>query len=131
VSVRRLQSVPAILRVTAGISIGKLSLYIACAGISPERTLPVVLDLGTNNKVLLEDPLYLGLRQPRMSAADTCAFVSEFVEAYHAQFPKAVLQFEDFSNDTWWVARRHVYFPVILPQLRYPCTEPALPRLQR
>jgi malate dehydrogenase (oxaloacetate-decarboxylating)(NADP+) len=103
-----------------GIPIGKLSLYIACAGISPDRTLPVVLDLGTNNKTLLEDPLYLGLKQPRLSSQETCEFVAEFVQAYHAYFKKAILQFEDFSNDTCFdilAQNRHKY-PVFNDDIR-------------
>ncbi|CED83303.1 malate dehydrogenase [Phaffia rhodozyma] len=82
-----------------GISIGKLSLYVAGAGIHPEQTLPIVLDMGTDNSRLLEDPLYLGLRQKRRSIAENEAFLDEFMEAMKAVFPDALVQFEDFSSE--------------------------------
>ncbi|KAJ3690248.1 hypothetical protein LUZ61_019412 [Rhynchospora tenuis] len=80
-----------------GIPIGKLDIYVAAAGINPQRVLPVMLDVGTNNQKLLEDKLYLGLRQPRLEGDEYLAIVDEFMEAVHARWPKAVIQFEDFQ----------------------------------
>ncbi|KAM0949459.1 putative malate dehydrogenase (decarboxylating) [Dioscorea sansibarensis] len=80
-----------------GIPIGKLDMYVAAAGINPQRILPVMLDVGTNNQKLLGDKLYLGLRQPRLEGDEYLSIVDEFMEAAHARWPKAVIQFEDFQ----------------------------------
>ncbi|MQM08507.1 hypothetical protein Taro_041370, partial [Colocasia esculenta] len=80
-----------------GIPIGKLDMYVAAAGINPQRILPVMLDVGTNNKKLLEDSLYLGLRQPRLEGDEYLSIVDEFMEAAFSRWPKAVVQFEDFQ----------------------------------
>ncbi len=81
-----------------GIPIGKLALYTACGGVPPEVTLPVMLDCGTNDSTTLNDPLYLGIRQPRPSAADLDAFVEEFVTAVEEVFPGCCIQFEDWAG---------------------------------
>jgi malate dehydrogenase (oxaloacetate-decarboxylating) len=82
-----------------GIPIGKLCLYTLCAGIPPETTLPVMLDVGTENEERLADPLYLGLRRRRVRGAEYQDFVDEFVEAVRVVFPGAVLQWEDFLKE--------------------------------
>ena len=81
-----------------GIPVGKLSRYTACAGIDPARTLPVMLDVGTENEGYLRDPLYMGVRQKRVRGKEFDAFVAEFVEGVRRVFPRALLQFEDFGN---------------------------------
>ncbi len=81
-----------------GIPIGKLALYTVCAGVAPDRCLPVTLDVGTDTESLRNDPFYLGRRAPRLSGERYDALVEEFVAATQAVFPHAVLQFEDFNN---------------------------------
>ncbi|HWX28576.1 MAG TPA: NAD-dependent malic enzyme [Steroidobacteraceae bacterium] len=81
-----------------GIPIGKLALCTACAGVPPQYCLPVVLDVGTNNHALLDDPLYLGLRQSRVRGAEYMSFVEEFVAAAQQLYPKCCIQWEDFAN---------------------------------
>ncbi|XP_076893295.1 NAD-dependent malic enzyme 59 kDa isoform, mitochondrial-like [Bidens hawaiensis] len=80
-----------------GIPIGKLDMYVAAAGINPQRVLPIMLDVGTNNEKLLEDPLYLGLRERRLEGDEYISIVDELMEALHTRWPKAVIQFEDFQ----------------------------------
>jgi malate dehydrogenase (oxaloacetate-decarboxylating)(NADP+) len=81
-----------------GIPIGKLQLYTACAGVPPDILLPMVIDFGTNNQSLLDDPLYLGIRAPRASVAERDAFVQEFVEAVQEVFPRCCIHFEDWAG---------------------------------
>src|SRR5262252_1219530 len=82
-----------------GIPVGKLSLYTACAGIAPDRTLPITLDAGTNNKELLTDPLYLGWRHERITGVRYDDFIELFVQGITARFPSALLQWEDFAKN--------------------------------
>jgi len=81
-----------------GIAIGKLSLYTACGGISPAYTLPVALDVGTNNQEALEDPMYMGMRHPRIGKDEYNAFVDQFIDAVQARWPGVMIQFEDFAQ---------------------------------
>lgn len=73
-----------------GIPVGKLSLYTACAGIKPDATLPLTLDLGTNNQALREDPLYMGSRMPKVSAEEEKEFLDELMAALTDKWPKYV-----------------------------------------
>ena len=81
-----------------GIPIGKLSLYVLIGGIDPARTLPIVLDVGTDNVELLEDPQYLGWRHRRISDDEYYAFIDDFVKAVQEQLPDVLLQWEDFAT---------------------------------
>ena len=81
-----------------GIPIGKLQLYTAAAGVPPIGLLPLYLDAGTNNEQYLQDPLYLGLRQPRPPTEELYSFVDEFVEAVQEVFPKCCIHFEDWTG---------------------------------
>jgi malate dehydrogenase (oxaloacetate-decarboxylating)(NADP+) len=82
----------------AGIPIGKLQLYTACAGVPPQYLLPMYLDAGTNNEQYLHDPLYLGMRKRRPSTDELFSFVDEFVEAVQEVFPKCCIHFEDWTG---------------------------------
>ncbi len=81
-----------------GIPVGKLALYTLCAGIHPATTLPILLDVGTNNQELLKDPLYLGWRHERVRAREYDQFIEAFVQAVMHKFPDVLLQWEDFSK---------------------------------
>ncbi|RKZ82709.1 MAG: NAD-dependent malic enzyme [Gammaproteobacteria bacterium] len=81
-----------------GIPIGKLSLYTACAGVSPAYTLPIMLDVGTNNHQLLEDPLYMGWHHKRIEQQEYDEFLDLFVTAIKKRWPEVLLQFEDFEQ---------------------------------
>ncbi|ECL8006430.1 NAD-dependent malic enzyme [Listeria innocua] len=80
------------------IAVGKLAVYTVAAGLSPDRVLPVVIDAGTNNETLLEDPRYLGNKRPRLSESDYDTFIAQFVEVMNDVFPNAILHWEDFGR---------------------------------
>ncbi len=91
-----------------GITIGKLSLYTACGGISPAYTLPITLDVGTNNQKLLDDPMYMGRRHPRIDGERYTAFVDQFIDSVHARWPNTLIQFEDFAQpNAMPILKRH------------------------
>ncbi|MDG1024859.1 MAG: NAD-dependent malic enzyme [Gammaproteobacteria bacterium] len=81
-----------------GIAIGKLSIYTSCGGISPAYTLPVAMDVGTNNQTLLNDPYYMGMRHPRIGKEEYNDFVDQFIDAAQERWPGVLIQFEDFAQ---------------------------------
>ncbi|KAK4729426.1 hypothetical protein R3W88_022414 [Solanum pinnatisectum] len=81
-----------------GIAIGKLDLYVAAAGINPQRVLPVMIDVGTDNENLLKDPLYLGLQDHRLDGEEYIEVIDEFMEAVFTRWPHVIVQFEDFQS---------------------------------
>ncbi|HJW44337.1 MAG TPA: NAD-dependent malic enzyme [Geothrix sp.] len=83
-----------------GIPVGKVSLYVAAGGVHPAVCLPISLDVGTNNPRLLEDPLYLGIRKPRLRGAEYEELVEKFILGVKRNFPSALLQWEDFAKQT-------------------------------
>jgi malate dehydrogenase (oxaloacetate-decarboxylating)(NADP+) len=82
-----------------GIPIGKLQLYVAAAGIHPEHCMPITIDVGTNNENFLKDPLYLGWQEERLRGEEYYELINEFIEAVQDKYPKALIQFEDFTTN--------------------------------
>ena len=82
-----------------GIPVGKLALYCAAGGIAPHRVLPCLIDCGTNNEKLLNDPYYIGIQKPRLRGPEFFDMIDEFMAAVRGRYPKALIQFEDFSSD--------------------------------
>lgn len=81
-----------------GIPVGKLALYTACAGVNPALSMPVTIDVGTDNERLLQDPIYIGLPQRRLRGQAYDDLLEEFMESAHDLFPHVLVQFEDFAN---------------------------------
>ena len=95
-----------------GIPIGKLSLYTGCAGIRPEGTLPLTVDLGTSNKAFLEDPLYMGLRREKVTHQEEQDFLDELMMALRERWPDIVIQFEDWKNPFYSLQRYREDYPM-------------------
>lgn len=94
-----------------GIPVGKLSLYTGCAGIHPSKTLPITLDLGTNNETFLNDPLYMGNRMKRVSSKEEAEFMEELMVALNKIWPGIIVQYEDFKNPFQSLAKYQNQYP--------------------
>ena len=103
-----------------GIPIGKLALYTACGGIHPATTLPVLLDVGTDNEERLADPLYVGWRHERVRGAEYDDFVEEFITAVDERWPHVLLQWEDFAKANADPPARALSRPALHLQRRHP-----------